>query len=204
MTYDIYFIRKNITPVEMNYTVIEKEMLEVVHAVNKFRHYIASYEIFVLIDHSSLRYLMNKPITNGRIKRWLLFLQEFNIIILDRPGRENQVVDFLSRLNNSSEVVPVSDNFPHEHLFAISVITPWYVDIANYLSSGKLPPSMTSKEKKRIIKQSARHTWVNGDLFYTGYDLIIRRLVRQDEVLEILKACHDEPCGGHFVDKWTA
>ena len=62
---------------------------------------------------------------------------------------------------------------------------------------------MTSKEKKIIIKQSDRHTWVNGDLFYTGYDLIIRRCVRQDEVLDILKSCHDEPCGGHFVDKRT-
>ena len=62
---------------------------------------------------------------------------------------------------------------------------------------------MTSKEKKKIIKQSARHTWVNGDLFYTGYDLIIRRCVRQDEILDILKACHDEPCGGHFADKRT-
>ena len=99
---------------------------------------------------------------------------------------------FLSRLNNSGEVVSVSDNFPYEHLFSIYVITPWYDDIENYLSSRKLPPLMTSKEKKIIIKQSARHIWVNGDLFYTGYDLIIRRRVRKDEVLDILKACHDE------------
>ena len=62
---------------------------------------------------------------------------------------------------------------------------------------------MTSKEKKRIMKQSARHIWLNGDLFYTGYDIIIRRCVRKDEVLDILKACHDEPCGGHFADKRT-
>ena len=71
-------------------------------------------------------------------------------------------------------------------------------------NTGQLPPSMTSKEKKKIIKQSARHIWVNGDLVYTGYDLIIRRCVRQDEVLDILKACHDEPCGGHFAEKRTA
>ena len=63
---------------------------------------------------------------------------------------------------------------------------------------------MSCKEKKKIIKQSARHIWVNGNLFYTWYDLIIRRCVRQDEVLDILKACHDEPCGGHFAEKRTA
>jgi len=44
---------------------------------------------------------------------------------------------------------------------------------------------------------------VNGDLFYTGSDLIIRKCVREDEILDILKACHDEPCGGHFADKRT-
>ena len=173
MTYAIYFISKNLTPAELNYTVTEKEMLAVVHAVNKFRHYITGYEVFIHTDHSSIRYLMNKPITNGRITRWLLLMREFNITVLNRPGKENQVVYFLSRLKTSSEIVPISDNFPNEHLFAISVITPWYADIANYLSSGMLPPSFTSKEKKNIIKQSVGYTWIDGDLFYTGYDLII-------------------------------
>eukprot|EP00253_Pinus_taeda_P036107 PITA_36107 len=37
----------------------------------------------------------------------------------------------------------------------------------------------------------------------TGSDLMIRRCFREDEMLEILKACHDEPCGGHFADKRT-
>jgi hypothetical protein len=44
---------------------------------------------------------------------------------------------------------------------------------------------------------------VGGDLFRTGLDLIIRRCVREDEIYEILKASHDEPCGGHFADKRT-
>ena len=44
MTYAIYFISKNLTPAELNYKVTEKEMLAVVHAVNKFRHYIAGYK----------------------------------------------------------------------------------------------------------------------------------------------------------------
>ena len=44
---------------------------------------------------------------------------------------------------------------------------------------------------------------MNGDIFYIGYDLIIRGCVRKDELLEILKSCHDEPCSGHFADKRT-
>ena len=72
------------------------------HSINKFRHYITDYEIFVHNGHSSIKFLMNKPITNGRITRWFLLLQEFNITILDRPGRENLVVGFLSIINNDN------------------------------------------------------------------------------------------------------
>ena len=27
--------------------------------------------------------------------------------------------------------------------------------------------------------------------------------MREDETYDIMKFCHDEPCGGHFVDKRT-
>ena len=70
--YAIYYISKNLTPAELNYTVIEKEFLAVVHAINKFRHYITGYETFIHTDHSAIRYLMNKSITNRRVIRWLL------------------------------------------------------------------------------------------------------------------------------------
>jgi hypothetical protein len=74
-SYVIYFVSKNLSPVELNYTVTEKEFLKVVHAINKFFHYIIGYEVFVHTDHSTIRFLMNKPITNGRVTRWLLLLQ---------------------------------------------------------------------------------------------------------------------------------
>ena len=39
-SYAIYFVSKNLAPTELNYTVTEKELLSVVYAINKFRHYI--------------------------------------------------------------------------------------------------------------------------------------------------------------------
>ena len=99
--YAIYFISKNLTPAELNYTVTEKEFLAVVHAINKFHHYTIGYPTFVHANHSAIKYLMNKPITLGRITRWLLLLQEFDITIVDKPGKDNVVADFLSRLNTN-------------------------------------------------------------------------------------------------------
>lgn len=96
--YAIYYTRKKLNPIELNYTLRENKFLAVVHAINKFHHYITGYETFIHTNHYAIRYLMNKPITNGRITRWMLLLQEFNITILHRPGRENTVSAFLYRM----------------------------------------------------------------------------------------------------------
>eukprot|EP00253_Pinus_taeda_P033590 PITA_33590 len=144
--YAIYYIRKNVSPAELNYTVTEKEFLAVIHSVNKFRHYITRYPIILYTDHSTIKYLVNKPLTNGRITRWLILFQEFDITIKDRPGKENLVVDFLSRMPAPVDPTAVEDQFPDEHLFAVTVKTPWYADVANYLAIGKLPKHLTPNE----------------------------------------------------------
>jgi len=102
----------------------EKEFLAVIHAVNKFRHYIIGFHVLLYIDHSTIKYLANKPVTNGIVIRWLILLQEFDITIKDRPGKENLVADFLSRMPKPVDTVVVEDQFVDEHLFAVTVITP--------------------------------------------------------------------------------
>jgi len=42
-----------------------------------------------------------------------------------------------------------------------------------------------------------------GYLFHTGEDMHISRCIHEDEIFDILKACHDEPCGRHFTDRRT-
>eukprot|EP00253_Pinus_taeda_P031973 PITA_31973 len=171
LPYPIYFISKNMTPAKFNYTVTKKEFLAVIYPINKFRHYITGYTTFVHTDHLAIKYLMYKSVTNDRVTKWLLLLQEFDITIVDRP---------------------------------VSAHSPWYADIVNYLVAGKLPSHLSHREKRKIIQQSARYSWISGCLFHTGLDQEIRRCIREYEVYDILKACHNGPCGGHFSDKRTA
>lgn len=90
---------------------------------------------------------MNKPLTNGKITRWLLLLQEFDITIIDKPRKDNVVADFLSRLSNNSDDSPVEDSFPDEHFFAISTHLPWYAYIVNYLVAGELMHYLSPRER---------------------------------------------------------
>eukprot|EP00253_Pinus_taeda_P036103 PITA_36103 len=205
LPYAIYFVSKTLSKEKLNYTIIEKELLAVVHSLNKFRHYVTSYQTFVHIDHAAIRYLMNKPNVNTHIIRWLLLLQQFDLTIVDKPGKENVVAYFLSRLDLPiGEEGMVDDQMPNEHLFAISIISPWFSDIENYLVSAQFPPHLFSKEKSKIVRKSAPFTWIGGNLFKLGPDQILRRWVRVEEVFDILLTSHDGPCGGHFPAKRTA
>ena len=114
---------------------------------------------------------MNKPDVNAHIIRWLLLLQQFDLTIVDKLGKENVVADFLSRLDlPAGEEGTVDDQMPNEHLFAISVLSPWFTDIENYLVSTQFPPHLSSKEKSKIVRKSAPFTWIGGNLFKLGPD----------------------------------
>ena len=116
----------------------EQELLAIVYAIDKFKHYITGYSTFVDTDDSAIKYLMNKPITNARVTRWLLILQEFDISIVDRPTEENVVVEFISQLTHNDDNLLVDESFPKEHLFTVSRYSPWYTNITNYLDVGKI------------------------------------------------------------------
>ena len=80
-------------------------------SIDKFKHKITGYSNFFHTDDSTIKYLMNKPITNARVTRWLLILQEFDISIVDRPGEENVVAEFISQLSLNDDNLLVEESF---------------------------------------------------------------------------------------------
>ena len=97
----------------------------------------------------------------------------------------------------------VDDQLRDEHLFVISILSPWFTDIENYLVFAQFPPNLSSKEKRKIVRKSTPFTWIAGNLFKLGPDKILRMCVGEEEVFDILLTCHDGPCGGHFAAKKT-
>eukprot|EP00253_Pinus_taeda_P007300 PITA_07300 len=130
--------------------------------------------------------------------------EEFDITIKDRLGKENLVADFLSRMPKPLDAAAIEDQFPDEHLFAITVKTPWYANVANYLIVGKLQKHLTPNERKQIVPRSTRFSWIRGYLFHTGENMHIKRCICEDKIVEIMKAYHDRPCGGLFSNRSTA
>ena len=60
------------------------------------------------IDHNDLKYLFDQPTLNARQSRWLEFLSEYDFDIKHIKGKENKVVDALSRRVHELHVIEIS------------------------------------------------------------------------------------------------
>ena len=60
--------------------------MAVVFAIDKFRSYLVGAKVIVYTDHIALKYLLTKKDVKPRLIRWILLLQEFNLVIKDKKG----------------------------------------------------------------------------------------------------------------------
>ncbi|GKG20093.1 reverse transcriptase domain-containing protein, partial [Tanacetum coccineum] len=65
----IHYASKTMTKAQIHYTTMEKEMLAVVYAFEKFWPYLVLSKSIVYTDHSALKYLMNKQDAKPRLLR---------------------------------------------------------------------------------------------------------------------------------------
>ncbi|EFP07148.1 hypothetical protein CRE_30552 [Caenorhabditis remanei] len=82
---------------EKRYPAIELEALGLIFAVTKFRPYIDGAETTIITDHSPLKALLYRTDLQGRLAKYQIILQEYNVTIVYKPGKTNVVADALSR-----------------------------------------------------------------------------------------------------------
>ena len=98
--------------------------------------------VFIYTDHAAIKYLMAKKEAKPRLIRWVLLLQEFDLEIKDKKGCDNVIADHLSRVEKPTiqeEEREIAENFPDKQLFQLSLQSPWYADIVNFLACGIMP-----------------------------------------------------------------
>ncbi|CAN6542439.1 unnamed protein product [Malus baccata var. baccata] len=117
----IYYASQTLNDAQLNYSTMEKELLAVVFALDKFRSYLIGTKVIVFTDHAALKYLLTKKEAKPRLIRWMLLLQEFDIEIRDKKGSEDVVADHLSQMVHNEESLPIAETFPDEQLMSIKV-----------------------------------------------------------------------------------
>ena len=99
LDHPVSYFSKKFLKYQRNYSVVEKETLGLVLALEHFDVYLGStpFKIKVYTDHNPLTFLKTMKNKNQRLVRWSLALQEYNLEIQHIPGSENVVADALSR-----------------------------------------------------------------------------------------------------------
>nr|GEW74994.1 hypothetical protein [Tanacetum cinerariifolium] len=137
---------------------------------------------------------------------------EFTFKVIDTKGAENLAADHLSRLENPHQNVldpkEINESLPLETLNLVSTrgnqSTPWFVDFANYHAGNFIVKGMSSQQKSKFFKDVKHYFWDDPYLFKICADQVIRRYVSGQKAVEILKAYHSGPTGGHYGPNYTA
>ena len=199
----VEYASRLLTPPERNYSTTEREALAVVWAVNKFRGYIEGSTTTISTDHQALKWLMTIKSPTGRLARWALQLQPYDINIKYVDGRINKVADTLSR-PPIDEVWPptcsacaVTVDFPTRSVSDIRAEQMLDEDISTIIKSLENPEpneDSTYWSMKGYLVMSGMLYRYNPDIEEDDAQLVVPR----HELTQILQEYHDAPTSGHY------
>lgn len=196
----IAYASRSLSKAERNYSTTEKECLAVVWAVTKFRPYLYGKAFKVVSDHHALCWLANLKDPSGRLARWSLRLQEFDVTVVFKSGRKHSDADCLSRapvdppLQNDDDdafLGQISDsNFADKQRADVNLRR-----VIDFLEGKADSPP---KEYRRVTSSLCLRNGIlskkNFGPSNSTYLLVVPENFRQ----EILQALHDEPTAGHL------
>lgn len=96
----VAYASRALTPAETRYAQIEKELLAIVFACDRFEMYVyGREEVHVETDHQPLELITQKPLNSApkRLQRMLLKLQKYSLTVKYKKGKLMFLADTLSR-----------------------------------------------------------------------------------------------------------
>ncbi len=88
------------TSAEKNYSITERETPAVIYCLHRFKDMSLGYPIRVWTDHTAIQHLFKHKNLRGRLARWFMTLQNYEVKFEYIPGKKNKkntAADTLSR-----------------------------------------------------------------------------------------------------------
>lgn len=195
----IAYASRLLNKAERNYSATHRECLAIIFALQKFRPYIYGQKFRVVTDHCALCWLLSVKNPNGRLARWALQLQEFDMEVVYKSGRKHRDADALSRV----PVEPAPDSETELPLMVTENVDMWSLQredkfIKNMIDilEGKCEkPDRSTRRTARCFEMKDgilyRKKWSNNEMKLT---LVLPRSLRKD----VLFALHDDVTSGHL------
>ena len=147
----IYYISKKMLPYEDKYLPLEKTCVALVWATHRLKHYMLAYKVLLIARMDLLKYLMEKPVQDGKIAKWILLLLEFDIkYVTHKCVKGRAIADHLAHCS-PEEAEEIQGNFPNEDIIGIEVES-WkmYVDGAKNQNGSGIGILLISPKRAHI------------------------------------------------------
>jgi hypothetical protein len=178
----IVFISKSLRPRQQALSTYEKEMLAILHVVTKWRHYKWGRHFTIITDHVSLKYLLAQKVSFPSQHIWLAKLLGFDYEIEYRKGKQNIIVDALSRCTSSEVFTLILSTISTNLLEEVKAFWATNNALLKIISNLNTDPSL-----------HLHYTWLNGLLYRKG-----KLVVGNDSNLQgkLISIYHDSAIGG--------
>nr|GEW94209.1 putative mitochondrial protein [Tanacetum cinerariifolium] len=178
----IAYISKALSPKNQPLSTCERELLSVIHAVQKWSQYVLDRHFIIKTDQESLKYLLENKLSTPFQKKWVSKLLGYNYEIQYKKGVENQVADALSRIT-SGDLLSIAVSSLNSNLLDL-IKQSWVQDAM----CQKLISDITQDPNSH-----PKYQWSNQEL-RKKKKLVIGN---SPELKQKLSWMHDSPHGGH-------
>nr|GEV60821.1 hypothetical protein [Tanacetum cinerariifolium] len=161
--------------------VLTKRIIAVVLALQKWRGYLLDRHFKIKIDHFSLKYVLDQRISTPFQSKWLPKLIGFDYEIEYKRGKDNVVVDALSRVQTQSALFSLLSEVANECMDAITKL--WTTNPILHKNAKVHPVFHVSQLKKCLSLNLAMGTFLKYDaqrlIVAEPIKLLARRMVKQ-------------------------
>ena len=91
----IEFSSKSLSSKNLAISTYEKEMMAILHAVQKWRPYLLGNHFCIKTDHQSLKHFLEPHLSSPAQQKWVSKLMGYNYEITYKKGKDNIVADAL-------------------------------------------------------------------------------------------------------------
>jgi transposase InsO family protein len=175
---------------EQNYPTHERELLAILFALRAWRCYLEGQEFVVKTDHQALQYVQQQQKLSRRMTRWIEELQQYNVKIEYRPGKQQVIADALSRRPDllDSATVPADEDenkidtmddtgkdptASRNTLGAVNVIDDldWPEHLPDFLATGRLDDAVSPRTRGLVRREACHFEFDNeNEVLYRKLD----------------------------------